>query len=192
MKTALKGILSLALYVLLQTSVSAQTIPPVAGATMLGTFTGLVQIGENNPNLGNSTSESEFEFIAWNVGGTHVISINVNSMSFPDDCDWARTFPLDDLMNEAGIDGLRKAIELGYVSCPTSCPSGNGIKVYYPTCVNRNINGSCPVITAEPTSDFSYNTYDICCDGGTPTITLVSSTCGSSSCGTGYQSTCGS
>ena len=192
MKAALKGIVSLVFCVLLQSASFAQTSPPVPGASLMGIFSAQVQIAENDPYLGNVTGESEFEFVAWSIGGMPAISINVNSMSFPGttDCDWAKTYPLDDLMHEAAIDGLRRAIELGYIPCPTTCPSGNGIKVYYPTCVNRNNNGSCPVLTAASTSDYSYNTYDICCENGTPAITLLSVTCGNTNCGTGYQSTC--
>ena len=194
MKTAFEGIVSLALFVLLHASVFAQSGPPVTGATLVGTYSVHGTADNGHPYLDQSTDSKEFivEGTAWLVGGETIISLNLNTMAFPEDCDWAETIAISTLVHEAAVDGIRRAIELGYVLCSSSCPSGSSIKVYYPTCVNRNINGSCPVLTAEPSSDFSYNTYDVCCEGGSPTITLISKTCGSSNCGTGYQRTCGS
>ena len=193
MKTALKGAIALLVLVLLQTKVYAQSGPPVPGATQVGAISVEVHLDDYYPTFDVDGKDAIVEEIIWvTAGGETIISLNVNSTTFPADCRWAETFPIRDLLIEAGKDGLERAIQLGYVACPGSCPNGSGsqFKVYYPTCVHRNTNGACPTLTAASGTSFSYNLYDICCSGSSPVITLLASICGGSSCGLGAELTC--
>lgn len=190
MKAAISGWLISALVVLCNVTSFAQTTPPVSGATLVGTFSTLVTIDDEDPTLEGDIQSAHVEVTAWlTQGGETVFSINVNSLSFSGPCDWAETIPLKSLMHGIAKDALARALYLGYMSC-TVCPNTASYKVYYPTCVQRNTSGNCPVFIAATGTTFSYNTYSLCCSAGVPVITMTGSTCGSGSCGSGYSLTC--
>lgn len=190
MKAAISGWLISALIVLCNATTFAQTSPPVSGATLVGTFSTGVTINDDEPTLNGEVGDIHVDYLVWlTSGGETVFSINMNSITFTGPCDWAETISLKVLVHEIALDGLARAISLGYITC-TLCPATASYKVYYPTCVQRNLSGSCPVFTAAPGTSFSYNTYSICCSSGVPTISLTASACSSSSCGVGYELTC--
>lgn len=190
MKAAISGWLISALIVLCNATTFAQTAPPVSGATLVGTFSTAVTLNDDEPILEGEIATAHVEISGWlTSGGETVFSINMNSITFNGPCDWAETISLKVLVHEIALDGLARALSLGYITC-TLCPATASYKVYYPTCVQRNLSGSCPVFMAAPGTSFSYNTYSICCSSGVPTISMTGSACGSSSCGVGYELTC--
>lgn len=192
MKVLAKSLLIFSLLFICTTLTYAQGNPPVAGATLVGAFTHGVLIDDNDPNLGQGViKEIDVEFEIWLTnGGETVMSIDVESMEFGTPCEWAETYSLEDLMNEVAHDGLIEAVALGYINCSVICPAPVLTKVYYPTCVKRDLTGTCPSLLPASGTSWSYNSYSVCCTGGTPTVTLVSKSCGGTSCGTGYELTC--
>lgn len=191
-KAVFPGFLTLALLTFCTAATFGQTTAPISGSTQLGTFTVTSFYGNDDPNLGDTDEkESHIEFIGWLTPGNEtVFTMNVNSVEFNESCSWAETIDLDALIHEWAKDGLARAVQLGYISGSSSCPPSSSVIVYYPTCVNRNTSGDCPVFTAASPTSFSSSAYNVCTSSGSLSITLVSVACGAGSCGTGYESTC--
>lgn len=190
MKAAISGWLISALVVLCNVTSFAQTTPPVSGATLVATFSAFLTVDDDTPILDGEVSTAHVEITGWlTEGGETIFSINVNSITFTGPCEWAEGISLKVFMDQIAKSALTKALNMGYALC-TPCPSSLDLKVYYPTCVQRNTMGFCPVFTAATGTTFSYNTYNTCCSSGAPSVSKVSSTCGSGSCGSGYNLTC--
>ena len=192
MRTVLSGILTVTLFFAYTASTFAQSTPPVSGATLITTFSETVHIGDDDPNLGQGDiKDIDVEFEIWLTSGNETImAFDIESMEFETPCDWAETFSLETLMDEVAKDGLVAAVALGHITSSSTCPAATLTKVYYPTCVKRDLTGMCPTLIVATGSSFSYNSYSVCTVSSETTVTLVSQTCGGSSCGSGFELTC--
>lgn len=192
MRTVLSGILTVTLFMGYAASTFAQGTPPVSGATLIAAFSETVHIGDDDPNIGPGViKDIDVEFEIWLTSGNETImSFDVESMEFDTPCEWAETFSLEILMNEVAKDGLVAAVSLGHITSSPTCPAATLTKVYYPTCVKRDLTGPCPALIPATGSSFSYNSYSVCTVASITTVTLVSQSCGATSCGSGFELTC--
>ena len=192
MRAVLSGIMTVILLIASAAYTKALCSPPEPGATLIGTFSETILIDDDDPDIGSGVIKNvDVEFEIWmTTGNETVMSFDVEDMEFLSPCEWAETYPLEDMMDEVARDGLVRAEALGYITCSSTCPATVLTKVYYETCVKRDLTGTCPTLVAASGTTLSYNSYSVCCTGGTPSVTLISQTCGATSCGTGYELTC--
>lgn len=188
---------TLLLFVVLasQTALAGNLTPPEKGAVPLQTFKSSIGMKKQGPDIAYSTDDTPIggaiiETTVWMVeSGETVYTLDVNTAEFYMPCGWAKKIELPAMMDMFARGAIEKGIQLGFTHCDANCAQ-NVAKVYYATCVKRDIGPSCPSLEAAPDSDYSMNAYQVCCASGSPNLTLLYTVCGMSTCFGGFERTC--
>lgn len=196
----MKNVVSIFATLVLFVALAAQTavagmMPPEKGAVPMQSFSSSIGMSKQGPDIAYSTDDNPIggaiiETTVWMVeSGETVYTLDVNTAEFYMPCGWAKKIELPALMDMFARGAIEKGIELGFTHCDVNCGQ-NVAKVYYASCVKREIGPNCPSLEAAPDSDYSMNAYEVCCASGTPNLTLLYKVCGMSNCIDGFQPTC--